>query len=217
VARDIALAELTGCRLHVAHISTAGSAELVRAAKARGVRVTCEVTPHHLFLDESAVTGAYDTNFKMNPPLRTAADREALIAACKDGTVDCIATDHAPHAAHEKALEFEIAPFGTTGLETALPLAITNLVARDIIDWARLVELMAHGPRRALSLPEVRLEAGQIADITVIDPEAKVEVAPSFFESKALNSAFLGMTLLGKASEVLVEGQFALRNGKVAS
>lgn len=215
VERDIRIAELTGCRLHLAHLSTAGSVELVRAAKGRGVAVTCEVTPHHLFLDEDAVSDSYDTNLKMNPPLRTSADREALIAGLQDGTIDCIATDHAPHAPHEKALEFELAPFGTTGLETALPLVITHLVSKDVIGWADLVGVMAHGPRRALGLDEIRLEAGAVADITVIDPESKVEITPGFFESKAVNSAFVGSTLLGKASEVLVEGQFALRNGKV--
>ena len=215
VARDIALAELTGCRLHLAHVSTAGALEQVRAAKARGAAVTCEVTPHHLFLTEDDLTHDYDTNFKMNPPLRTEADRLALVAGLVDGTVDCIATDHAPHAPHEKALEFELAPFGTTGLETALPLVITNLIARGLIDWADLVRLMAHGPRGALGLPPVSLEAGAVADITIIDPEARTEVTPTFFQSRSANSAFLGATLLGKASEVLVEGQFALRNGKV--
>lgn len=215
VARDIMLAELTGCRLHLAHLSTAGSVELVRAAKGRGVRVTCEVTPHHLFLDEDALSTSYDTNLKMNPPLRTAVDREALVAGLSDGTIDAIATDHAPHARHEKALEFELAPFGTTGLESALPLVVTHLIGKDLLGWADLVRLMAHGPRAAIGLPSVRLEPGAVADITVIDPEAKVELTGDFFESKSVNSAFIGATLLGKASEVLVEGQFALRNGKV--
>ena len=215
VARDIAIAELTGCRLHLAHLSTAGSIQLVREAKERGVCVTCEVTPHHLFLDEDALTAAYDTALKMNPPLRTATDREALLAGLVDGTVDAIATDHAPHAAHEKALEFELAPFGTTGLETALPLVITNLVAKDVIGWADMVRLMSQGPRQALKLPSVTLEAGSVADITIIDPEARVEVTPAFFESKSTNTAFSGATLLGKATEVLVGGRFALRNGKV--
>ena len=215
VARDIALAELTGCRLHLAHVSTAGALKLVREAKARGVAVTCEVTPHHLFLDEDALTPLYDTALKMNPPLRSAADREALVAGLVDGTVDAIATDHAPHAPHEKALEFELAPFGTTGLETALPLVITNLVQREVIDWGDVVRLMAHGPRDALALPQVTLEVGSTADITVIDPEARVDVKPGYFESKSGNSAFLGTTLLGKASEVVVGGRLALRNGKV--
>lgn len=215
VARDISLAELTGCRLHLAHLSTAGSAELVRAAKARGVQVTAEVTPHHLFLDEDAIDRTYDTNLKMNPPLRTAEDREALVEALLDGTVDCVATDHAPHARHEKELEFELAPFGTTGLETALSLVITHLVQPGRMTWSDLVRTMAHAPRTAFGLPAVRLEAGSVADVTIIDPEAKVEVSREWFASKSANSAFLGATLLGRATDVLVEGRFALKNGKV--
>lgn len=214
VARDIRLAELTGCRLHLAHISTAGSVALLRDAKARGVAVTGEVTPHHLFLDEDALSG-YDTNLKMNPPLRTADDRAALLEGLLDGTIDCIATDHAPHAPHEKELEFELAPFGTTGLETALSLVITELVGQGTFDWSQLVRVMAHGPRRCLGLPPVSLAPGSVADLTVIDPEARVEVSADWFESRSANSAFLGRRLLGKASEVLVEGRFALRNGKV--
>lgn len=214
VARDIRLAELTGCRLHLAHLSTAGSVSLVREAKARGVAVSCEVTPHHLFLDEDVVLG-YDTNLKMNPPLRTAADRAALIEAVVDGTVDCIATDHAPHAPHEKELEFELAPFGTTGLETALSLVNTHLVATDTLSWSDVVRLMAHGPRAAFGLPPVTLAAGSVADITIVDPEARVDVTREWFISKSRNSAFLGSKLLGKASDVLVGGYFALHNGKV--
>lgn len=215
VARDIRLAELTGCRLHLAHLSTAGSAELVRSAKARGVPVTAEVTPHHLFLDEDALDRTYDTNLKMNPPLRTAEDAEALIEALLDGTIDCIATDHAPHARHEKELEFELAPFGTTGLETALSLVITHLVHPGRLEWSGLVRMMAHAPREAFGLPAVRLEPGSVADLTVIDPEARVEVTEQLFASKSSNSAFLGATLLGKATDVLVDGRFALKNGKV--
>lgn len=215
VARDIALAELTGCRVHLAHLSTARSLELVRDAKARGVAITCEVTPHHLFLDEDALDDTYRTELKMNPPIRTTCDREALVAGLLDGTVDCIATDHAPHASHEKALEFELAPFGTTGLETALSLVNTHLVSKGLMGWGEVVGLMSSGPRAALGLPPVKLQPGEVADITVVDPEARVEVSPDFFESKSANSAFLGATLLGKASEVLVEGRFALRNGKV--
>ena len=215
IARDIRIAELTGCRLHLAHVSTAGSVALIRDAKARGFDVTAEVTPHHLFLDEDALDRTYDTNLKMNPPLRTADDREALVEALLDGTIDCIATDHAPHARHEKELEFELAPFGTTGLETALPLVITHLVQPGRLEWAGLVRVMAQAPRKAFGLPEVRLEAGAVADITVIDPEARVEVTAEWFASKSSNSAFLGATLLGKATDVLVEGRFALKNGKV--
>jgi dihydroorotase len=216
VARDIALAELTGCRLHLAHLSTAGSITLVREAKARGVAVTCEVTPHHLFLDEDALV-TYDTNMKMNPPLRTASDREALVAGLLDGTVACIATDHAQHSPHEKELEFELTPFGTTGLETALSLVSTHLVASGTLGWPEVSALMCHGPRAALKLPEMRLEAGFPADITVVDPEARVEVTAEWFASKSRNSAFLGASLLGKACDVLVGGKWALRNGKVVA
>ena len=216
VARDIRLAELTGCRLHLAHLSTAGSVALVRQAKSRGLRVTCEVTPHHLFLDEDAIGADYDTDLKMNPPLRTADDREALVAALADGTVDCIATDHAPHAAHEKELEFELAPFGTAGLETALALVNMNLVAKELTDWSGVVRLMCHGPRAAFPmLPEVRLAPEMVADVTVFDPEARVDVTREWFESRSSNSAFIGNKLRGKASEVLVGGRIVLRNGRV--
>jgi dihydroorotase len=215
VARDIRLAELTGCRLHLAHLSTAGSVELVRQSKARGLAVTAEATPHHLFLDEDALTGTYDTNLKMNPPLRSAEDREALVAGLLDGTIDCIATDHAPHAPHEKEMEFELAPFGTTGLETALSLTITHLVQPGLLTWSGLAFVMAVAPRAVLGLPPVRFEPGAVADITVIDPEARVDVTPEWFASKSGNSAFLGHKLLGKATDVLVGGRIALRNGKV--
>lgn len=215
VARDIRLCELTGCRLHLAHLSTAGSVELVRQAKAAGLPVTCEVTPHHLFLTEDDITESYDTNLKMNPPLRTAADAAALLAGLLDGTVDCIATDHAPHAPHEKALEFELAPFGTTGLETALSLVVTHLVATKQATWGQVAQWMSIGPRDALGLPPVRIEVGAVADLTIVDPEARVEVTPEWFVGKSRNSAFTGHKLLGKASDVLIGGYFALRNGKV--
>jgi len=214
VARNITLAELAGCSLHLAHVSTAGSVALIRDAKARGVSVTAEVTPHHLFLDEE-VLESYDTNLKMNPPLRTAADTEAMRDALLEGVIDCIATDHAPHAPHEKEMEFELAPFGTTGLETALPLVVTNLVDSALFDWEDVARVMAVAPRRCLGLPEVKIEEGGIADITVIDPEARIEVTREWFVSKSRNSAFLGHKLLGKASEVLVAGALVTRNGKV--
>ena len=214
VARNIRISKLTGCKLHLAHLSCAGSVSLLRQAKADGIAVTAEVTPHHLFLDEDAVLG-YDTNMKMNPPLRTKEDREALVEALLDGTIDCVATDHAPHARHEKELEFEVAPFGTTGLETALPLMVTNLVAHGRMEWSGVARTMSVAPRIALGLPKVCLEAEGIADITVIDPEAKVDVAKGWFESKSSNSAFLGQKLLGKASEVIVDGELVVRNGKV--
>ena len=216
-ARDIRLSELTRCKLHLQHLSSAGSVELVRAAKAAGTPVTCEVTPHHLFLTEDDLGSEYDTDFKMNPPLRSAADRDALVEALLDGTIDCVATDHAPHAPHEKALEFEIAPFGITGLETALSLVLTHLVAPGRMEWATLVDRMCHAPRRILGVEPVTLTAGSLADITVIDPEARVEVTQEFFESSSANSAFLGAELLGRASEVIVEGKLVLKNGKVVA
>ncbi|MBE0476520.1 MAG: dihydroorotase [Coriobacteriia bacterium] len=218
VARDIRLCELTGCRLHVQHLSTAGSLELVRRAKAAGMPVTCEVTPHHLFLDETALLQRrYDTALKMNPPLRTSADREALVAGLTDGTVDCVATDHAPHAAHEKEMEFELAPYGVTGLETALPLLATRLVAPGTLSWADVARLLCHGPRSALGLPEVRLAAGFAADLTVFDPEARVEVGAGGFESRSANSPWTGERLLGRATEVLVGGKPVVRSGKVVA
>ncbi len=216
VARNIRLAELTGCRLHLAHISTAGSVALVRDSKARGIGVTAEVTPHHLFLTEDALE-TYDTNRKMNPPLRTAEDAAALLDGLLDGTIDCIATDHAPHAAHEKELEFEVAPFGTTGLETALPLVTTHLVHAGKFDWAGVARVLSIAPRAALGLPAVALEAGNIADITVLDPDASISVTREFFESRSRNSAFLGNELKGAAREVVVDGKLVLRDGTVGA
>jgi dihydroorotase len=139
------------------------------------------------------------------------------VAGLLDGTIDCIATDHAPHAPHEKSLEFELAPFGTTGLETALPLLITHLVSKNRATWDQVAEWMSIAPRRALGLPAVTLAPGEVADITIVDPEARVEVTPEWFVSRSRNSAFLGARLLGRASEVLVGGYFALRNGKVVA
>ena len=237
IARDIALSELTGCALHIQHVSTARGVELVRRAKAAGLAVSCEVTPHHLFLSEDDVDLSYNTAFKMNPPLRTRADNEALQAALIEGVIDCIATDHAPHAAHEKALEFELAPFGTTGLETALALVLTHLVHPGRLSYAGLVERMAHAPRRILNLEPVGLYAGSTADITIIDPElawtagsggtwtassedastASSNVTSSAgsedWQSKSTNSAFSGVELIGRAYEVYVGGLASLQEG----
>jgi dihydroorotase len=214
IARDIALAELTGAALHIQHVSTARGAELVREAKERGISVTAEVTPHHLFLNETALDERYDTNLKMNPPLRTRADSDALIAALLDGTIDCVATDHAPHAAHEKQLEFELASFGVTGLETALALMLDKLVATGVMSLATLVERMAHAPRRILGLPQVNLSSGSQADLTIVDLDKQWVVEADGFESRSDNSAFLGWHLIGKASDVLVGGRFTLKEGK---
>ena len=215
IYRDIELCRMTGCALHIAHISTEKGLELVRAAKAEGLPVTCEVTPHHLFLCEDDITDAYDTNLKMNPPLRSASDAAALREGILDGSIDCIVTDHAPHAPHEKDCEWEIAFFGIVGLETSLPLMLTNLVLPGTMSWSRLVEVMAVNPRRCLRLPEVRVEAGSTADLTLIDPAAEVTVTEDWLQSRSKNSAWLGKSLTGCATEVFVAGRHTLTNGVV--
>lgn len=215
IYRDIELCRMTGCALHIAHISTEKGLELVRAAKAEGLPVTCEVTPHHLFLCEDDISDAYDTNLKMNPPLRRASDAAALVEGILDGSIDCVVTDHAPHAPHEKDCEWEIAFFGIVGLETSLPLMLTNLVLPGKMSWSRLVEVMAVNPRRCLRLPEVRLEAGSMADLTLIDPAAEVTVSEDWLESRSKNSAWLGKTLTGLASDVFVSGRHTLTDGVV--
>lgn len=215
ISRDIALARLTGAKLHIQHISTARGLEMVRAAKAEGLPVTCEVTPHHLFLTEDALDGTYDTRLKMNPPLRTVADTEALLAGVEDGTVDAIATDHAPHAEWEKAREFELAPFGTTGIECAVALVLTKLVQSGKIDYDRMVELMSVNPRRILGVEAATISAGSVADITVLDPEVTWTVGEDGYESKAVNCAFEGETVTGRATDVFVGGVRALANGAV--
>jgi len=205
VARDIALAELTGLSLHLAHISTAGSVRLVAEAKARGVSVTAETAPHYLTLTEEAVIG-YGTSFKINPPLRRASDVAALRAAVADGTIDCIATDHAPHSTIEKDVEFEAASMGTIGLETALPIAL-SLVREGLIDLARLVELLSAAPARVLSLPGGSLKVGGAGDVTVINPKAEWLVERSSLRSKSANSAFLGRQMVGRAAVTIVGGK----------
>ena len=213
IYRDIELCRMTGCSLHIAHISTEKGLELVRAAKAEGLPVTCEVTPHHLFLCEDDITDAYDTNLKMNPPLRRASDAAALREGILDGSIDCVVTDHAPHAPHEKDCEWEIAFFGIVGLETSLPLMLTNLVLPGKMSWSRLVEVMAVNPRRCLRLPEIRVEAGSTADLTLIDPAAEVTVTEDWLQSRSKNSAWLGATLTGCASDVFVAGRRTLTDG----
>ena len=215
IGRDIALARLTGAKLHIQHISTARGLEIVRAAKAEGLPVTCEATPHHLFLTEDALDGTYNTNLKMNPPLRTAADAEALVQGVIDGTVDAIVTDHAPHAAWEKAREFELAPFGTTGIECSLALVLTNLVKTGKMSYGRMVEAMAIKPREILGVKPVSIVAGSVADLTVFDPETTWTVGADGYESKASNCAFEGMELTGRATDVFVGGVRTLADGVV--
>ncbi len=215
IYRDIELVRLTKCPLHICHISTRKGLDLVRAAKADGLPVTCEVTPHHLFLCEDDITDAYDTNLKMNPPLRTADDAAALIEGVLDGSVDCIVTDHAPHAQHEKDCEWEISFFGIVGLETSLPLMVQNLVVPGKMSWARLVEVMAVNPRRLLRLDPVTVSEGSVADLTLIDPKASVQITPEYLQSRSKNSAWLGKTLTGVATDVFVSGKRTLAAGVV--
>lgn len=206
VARDLLLAEATGARLHIAHVSSAGSVRLIREARRRGVRVTAEVTPHHLLLTEEAVRG-FDTNAKMNPPLRAAADRSALLEGLADGTIDVIATDHAPHAPEDKLVEFDQAPFGVVGLETALALVLTHLVRPGVLPLAEALRRMSTLPADILGLPGGRLEPGAPADVVLIDPDRAWTVDPASFASKSRNTPFAGWPLVGKPVLTIVAGE----------
>lgn len=205
VGRDIALAELTGCRLHIAHMSTAGSVRLVREAKARGVKVTAETCPHYFTLTEEAVRG-YNTLAKMNPPLRTEGDVAAVKQGLKDGAIDVIATDHAPHALDEKTTEFDSAPFGIVGLETALGLTF-KLVHEGILTVAEVVRKLSLNPASILKINKGTLSVGADADITIIDPNTEWKVDPAQFKSKSKNTPFDGWKLKGKAVQTIVGGR----------
>ncbi len=209
IARDLHLLAYCGGSYHVAHISTRASVELVRAAKAKGLRVSCEVTPHHFTLSDEAVA-SYDTNTKMNPPLRTAGDVEAMIEGLRDGTIDVIATDHAPHSFDDKEVEFQYAPFGIVGLETAVGLAVTELIGRKHLTWGALIAKLAVNPREILSLPAVRIAEGEPANLTIIDPEMEWTVDPSSFKSRSKNTPFGGRKLKGKAWGIVNHGQITL-------
>ena len=209
--RDCALAELTGARLHLAHASTRGALEAVRRAKEKGLRVTCEVTPHHFSLTDEAVAD-YDTNTKMCPPLRSADHLNAIIEGLRDGTVDAIATDHAPHHADEKALEYDHAPFGITGLETAVGLALDRLVHGGVIGLERLVELCSTNPARIFGLADRgTLRPGAWADVTVIDPDLAWTFRAAASKSKSRNTPFDGWTLRGAPVATLVGGRVVYR------
>jgi len=211
VYRDLRLAEAAGARVHVCHVSTAGSVELVRSAKRRGLPVTCEVTPHHLTLTDAALEG-YDPAFKMNPPLRTAEDCQALIAGLADGTIDAIATDHAPHAPEEKEQEFAAAPSGVVGLETALGVILDRVVGAGGLDLATAVQCLTAGPASVLGLlPRGTLCVGAPADVTVIDPERRWTVDPSAFRSPGKSTPFAGWELKGRAVLTVVGGRVRFR------
>ncbi len=203
--RDILLARLTRGHVHLAHMSTKGSVELIRWGKERGINVTAEVCPHHLSLTEEAVEG-YDTHAKMNPPLRTAEDVAALREAVRDGTIDLVATDHAPHHYDEKEREFQNAPNGIVGLETALSVVVDSLVVPGHIDFSTLVERMSCGPARIFGLPGGTMRSGSPADITIFDPSRRWTVDPAKFISKGRNSPYAGMTLTGRTITTMVAG-----------
>ena len=213
--RDILLARRTGGHVHLAHMSTKGSVELIRWGKERGINVTAEVCPHHLSLTEERVEG-YDTNAKMNPPLRTAEDVAALQEAVADGTIDLVATDHAPHHYDEKEREFADAPNGIVGLETALAVVVTNLVASGRMSWATLVDRMACTPARLFRLPGGSLRRGTVADVTVFDPAAEWTVDPAAFLSKGRNTPYAGMRLTGRPACTVVGGRAIFRHAPAA-
>jgi dihydroorotase len=204
-ARDLALAELTGARLHIAHVSTAGSIALIRAAKARGVTVTAETCPHYFSLTHEAVRG-YNTDAKMNPPLRTGEDVAAIKQGLQDGTIDVIATDHAPHAADEKSGEFDYAPFGIVGLETSVGLSL-RLVLEGVLTMDELIGKMSLNPALALKLPKGTLSIGADADVTIIDPDVEWTVDVNQFKSKSRNTPFKGWKLKGRAVQAIVGGR----------
>jgi dihydroorotase len=213
VARDLILARMTGAHLHIAHLSTAGAADAIRRARQDGVRVTCEVTPHHIALTDEELR-SYSTSFKMNPPLRSRPHVDALIEAIADGTVDAIATDHAPHSFDEKNVEFDLAPFGIIGLETAFAVCHHYLVATKRITLSRLIDLMSTGPARAFALPGGSLAEGKPGDVAIIDLDDEYEVTGTF-RSKAGNSPFIGMRLRGRAVATIVGGRTGYRGRAV--
>jgi dihydroorotase len=214
VERDVSLAELTGGHVHIAHMSARQSLRAVRAGKSRGVNVTCEVAPHHFTLTDEALEGPpkYDTNLKMNPPLREAADRDAMLEGIADGSVDVIATDHAPHHADEKMLEFDRAPFGIVGLETAVPIVFDRLVHAGRISLARMVELLSVNPARVFHLPGGSLAEGAPADVTVLAPDAQVTISAAALKSKSKNTPFEGWALRGGVAATIVGGRVVYRN-----
>ncbi len=218
VARDAMLAGLTGGWVHVAHMSARSSIRAVRDGKEQGFRITCEVAPHHFTLTDEALARPlrYDTNCKMNPPLREQADVEAMIAGLADGTVDAIATDHAPHHADEKQVEFDKAPFGIVGLETCVPLTFDRLVHTGVITLRRFVELLSVNPARLLRRPGGTLAPGSVADVTVLAPDARVTIRAAALRSKSRNTPFDGWELRGAAAATIVGGRTVFTNPDVA-
>ena len=215
VERDVSLAELAGAHVHIAHMSARQSIRAVRAGKERGVRVTCEVAPHHFTLTDEALDGPvkYDTNLKMNPPLRSLEDRDAMLDGIADGTVDVIATDHAPHHADEKMAEFDRAPFGIVGLETAVPIVFDRLVHTGRISLRRMIELLSTNPAKVMNLPGGTLGEGAPADITILAPDSPVTIEASAMKSKSKNTPFDGWEMKGAVVATIVGGRIVYRAG----
>ena len=207
VARNIMLAEFTNSKIHIAHISTKGAVELVRRAKERGISVTAEATPHHFSLTDATVN-SFDANFKMNPPLRSEDHVQAIIEGLKDGTIDAIATDHAPHSVEEKEVEFDAAPFGIIGLETALGLIVQHLIKPGIVSWSQVVEKLSLNPYRILGLSAPKIQIGEMANLTIIDPEANWAVDKTKFKSRSRNTPFDGWKLSGRVFGVMNNSYF---------
>lgn len=206
VSRDIQLAELTGARLHIAHVSCAKSVNIIRQAKRRGVKVTAEVTPHHFTLTDKELK-TYDTNLKVNPPLRTAQDVKAIKQALKDDAIDVIATDHAPHLQVEKEKEFDYAPFGMIGLETALSIAVTELIDKKVLNWSELIQKMSYNPATILKYNRGTLKPGSIADLVIIDPNKKWIYKGELIKSKSKNSPFINREMKAKVEQVIINGK----------
>ncbi len=206
VSRDISLAHATGGRIHIMHVSSGGSVEIIRRSKGRGIRVTTEVCPHHFSLTDESLR-SFDSNFKMSPPLRSQQDIDTCIAGLVDGTIDCIVTDHAPHAQEKKMRELDQAPFGIVGLETSLGLVITKLIEPGYLDWPTALAKMTINPARILGIEKGTLAVGADADVTIIDPDVRWTVNPEKFHSKSLNTPFSGWQLRGRADTVIVGGR----------
>ncbi len=206
VARDIRLAEITGGRLHIQHISTARSVELVREGKRRGILVTAEACPHHFTLTDDRLR-TFDSNFKMNPPLRTWSDVEAVIGGLKDGTIEVLATDHAPHSPEKKMRELDLAPFGIVGLETLIPITVHGLIEPGHLSWPEVIRKLTINPAQLLRIPKGTLRPGADADVTLIDPEARWTIDPEKFRSKSRNTPYGGWDVRGRAHTVIVAGE----------
>ncbi|MGQ9701957.1 MAG: dihydroorotase [bacterium] len=212
VARDLMLSRFTGARLHLCHISTKGSVDLIRQAKKEGLNVTCETCPHYFFFND-AVIESYNTNYKVNPPLRSEIDRRAIIEGLRDGTIDCISTDHAPHTQAEKELDFSTAPFGMTGLETALSLIIMQLINVEKFSWFEVLDKITAKPAQILKEKLGVIKEGAVADLTIINPSVKWRLIPEVIKSKSKNTPFLNKELTGRAEVVIVNGEIKYQTG----